>query len=63
MSLRAFTFAALALAHEEGIRFHVETLPAVAPPPADVKQKNAQSMAMLQAMLGGVKKAPAGARR
>ena len=64
MSLRAFTFAALALAHEEGIRFHVETVPGAvpAPSPADVKQRNADAMARLMGGMAGVQMKK-GARR
>ena len=54
MSLRAFTFAALALAHEEGIRFHVETQPAPLPAPTDVRQKNADAMQRLMGGMAGV---------
>lgn len=64
MSLRAFTFAALSLAHEEGIRFHVETVPGAvpAPSPEDVKQRNAQAMQSLMGMMAGVQKSPRGRR-
>jgi hypothetical protein len=62
MTLRAFIFAAQGLMAEEGLSFHVET---VAPEPtaADTKERNAQSMSVLQGMLGGVQGAPKGARR
>ena len=64
MSLRAFTYACEALRQREQARFHVET-PAVAaePTPADMRERNAQSMSMLKGMLAGVQGAPRGPRR
>ena len=66
MTLTDFMFAADVLRQEDGLSFHVETAPGVTAPavpsPADVKNRNAQSMAMLQGMMGGVSKKK-GARR
>jgi hypothetical protein len=58
MTLQTFMFAADALRLEDGVGFHMETVPGAAPvpSPADVKAQNAQSMAMLTGMLAGVKK-------
>jgi hypothetical protein len=62
MSFRAFLFACQAVMAEEGLSFHVET-EASESTPADTKARNAQSMSVLQGMLGGVQGAPKGARR
>jgi hypothetical protein len=63
MTWRSFLFATQALMAEEGLSFHVETPDSSAPSPADTKQQNAQSMAALAGILGGVQGAPRGARR
>ena len=63
MSLRTFLYATEALMAEEGVRFHVETEAGrPEPAPAAIREQNAQSMAMLQGMLGGVQKKKAGRR-
>lgn len=58
MSLCSFVFAAQALMAEEGLSFHVETPDKPVPSPADARAQNAQSMAMLQGILGGTQGAP-----
>jgi hypothetical protein len=58
MSLRAFLYAVEAVRLEEGVRFHVETAAAPEPTPADNRERNAQSMALLMGGLAGVKGAP-----
>jgi hypothetical protein len=63
MTLMSFLYAAHGLMNEEGLSFHVETPDAPVPSPADTKQRNAESMAALQGILGGVQGAPRGARR
>ena len=55
MSLRSFLCATEVLRLQQTDGFHVETQTAE-PTPADVKQRNAQSMQALQAMMGGVKR-------
>jgi len=54
MTLRSFLLAVEAVREEEGVRFHVETQTAPVPSPADARQRNAQSMAQLQGILGGM---------
>lgn len=59
MSFRSFLFASQTVMAEEGLSFHVETVPdAPAPSPADTKSRNEQSMAMLQEFLNKVPNAP-----
>jgi len=52
MSLMSFLFAVEAVREEEGVRFHVET-PQSVPSPVENRERNAQSMQMLQGILGG----------
>jgi len=59
MSMGAFLFAADALRIEEGWGFHVETPDGRSMPvEADVRARNAESMAALSGMLAGVRGAP-----
>lgn len=55
MSLKHFLYACDALRLEDGLEFVVEGERAV-PSPADNRKRNADSMAALQAMMGGVQK-------
>ena len=57
MSFRAFTYACETLRLQQQERFHVETEPVRAEPsPAELRERNAESMRTLQAFMGGVKR-------
>lgn len=60
MTLSTFLFVADALRLEEGVGFHVETQPGTPRPrvetPSEVRERNAQAMAMFSGMMGGVQK-------
>ncbi len=56
MSLRSFMYASEVLRLQQTERFHVETESVPEPTPAEMRERNAQSMAALQGMMAGVKK-------
>ena len=59
MSLRACIYAFENLRVQSLERFHVETPVAEpVPSPAEMRERNAQSMAQLQSFMGGVQGAP-----
>ena len=59
MSLRAFTYAAETLRLQQQERFHVETPVAEpVPSPAEMRERNRESMAQLQSFMSGVQGGP-----
>lgn len=56
MSFRAFIFACETLRLQQQERFHVETEHVREPSPAELRERNAESMRTLQAFMGGVKR-------